>query len=67
MRWGPSLLQEKSSFIQNKLNLLLKIILYNTQTLQLNQSLIKWKLFTKDNSATSLIKCGSLIESSSLR
>ncbi len=35
--------------------------------LQLKQSLIKWKLFTKANLGTSLIKRGSLIESSSLR
>jgi hypothetical protein len=35
--------------------------------LQLKQSLIKWKLITKDNKGTSLIKCGSLLKSSSFR
>ncbi len=38
--------------VQNKLNLLLNIILYNTLTLQLfTMNIIKmnWELFTKDN------------------
>jgi hypothetical protein len=35
--------------------------------IRLQQILFKWKLFTKDNSGTGLIKHGSLMESSSLR
>jgi hypothetical protein len=45
-------------------SLLLKIILYDPWSLQL--SLINRKLYTKDNAETSLIKNGSLIESSRL-
>jgi hypothetical protein len=40
--------------------------LYNTRTLQLNK-VNQMKLYTKDNSGTSLIKCGSWIYSSSSR
>jgi hypothetical protein len=47
-------------------SLLLKIILYNTWTLQLNKVYLNGKLYPKDNEGTSLIKRVSLIEGSSI-
>jgi hypothetical protein len=60
---------KKRVFVQNKLNLLLKVILYDTWTLKLfaiKTTLNQMEMITKDNEGSSLIKHGWLIESYSL-
>jgi hypothetical protein len=52
---------------QNKSKLIAEDHFVEHMSITTNKSLIKWKLYTKDNQGTSLIKYGSLIESSSLQ